>query len=129
MRLAEFVSVASMKSLFLGLNISSSVMIVFINRLVMSSWGFKFPSLLTGFHLLASGAFVRVLKGNAGSASFTLELDTILLILWAVSSLVSLNLSLMLNTVSFYQVSEPCCALAIIFFHSIVGNILQCIEQ
>ncbi|KAI8114571.1 hypothetical protein M9434_002692 [Picochlorum sp. BPE23] len=80
----------------------------------MSSWGFKFPSLLTGFHLLASGAFVRVLKGNAGSASFTFELDTILLILWAVSSLVSLNLSLMLNTVSFYQATKllivPCSA-------------------
>jgi len=105
MRLTEFVSVASTKSLFLGLNISSSVLIVFINRLVMSSWGFKFPSLLTGFHLLVSGAFVRVLKGNAAAADFRFELDTAMLILWAVSSLVSLNLSLMLNTVSFYQVS------------------------
>eukprot|EP00889_Picochlorum_renovo_P005400 jgi/Picre1/32430/NNA_007776.t1 len=64
--------------------------------------------------LVGQWGFCQVLKGNAGSASFTFELDTILLILWAVSSLVSLNLSLMLNTVSFYQATKllivPCSA-------------------
>ena len=92
------------KPLYLALNILSSVLIVFMNRYLMST--FKFVSLLSGLHLLASGAFVRVLQmgSHKKSPDTRLDIETMLLIFWTVSSLESLNLSLMLNTVSFYQV-------------------------
>eukprot|EP00890_Picochlorum_soloecismus_P005750 jgi/Picsp_1/6176/NSC_03530-R1_protein len=77
---------------------------------------FKFVSLLSGLHLLASGAFVRLLQGGQKRGSgTTLDFETMLLIFWTVCSLESLNLSLMLNTVSFYQATKlliiPCTAI------------------
>lgn len=99
------------KPLYLSLNICSSVLIVLVNRFVMSS--FKFVSLLSGLHLLVSGVFVRVFQGHKGSSDTKLDVGTILLIVWTVSSLESLNASLMLNTVSFYQVRRFACPLCI----------------
>lgn len=100
------------KPLYLSLNILSSVLIVFMNRYLMSS--FKFVSLLSGLHLLASGWFVRVLRGGAKRGSETkLDVETMLLILWTVSSLQSLNISLMINSVSFYQVRRLACSVSL----------------
>lgn len=114
------------KPLFLSLNICSSVLIVLVNRFVMSS--FKFVSLLSGLHLLVSGVFVRVFQGQKGSSDTKLDVGTILLIVWTVSSLESLNASLMLNTVSFYQVRRIACPLCILqtttltTIHAIMGT-------
>lgn len=98
------------KSVYLSLNICSGVLIVFTNRSLLSS--FKFVSLLSGLHLMASGAFVRFVQGQRGSLGIPLEFETMLLIFWTVCSLESLNMSLMLNTVSFYQVRRPGCPIS-----------------
>lgn len=116
------------RPLYLSLNIFSSVLIVFINRSLMSS--FKFVSLLSGLHLLASGVFVRVLQGGHKEGSDTnFDFESILLIFWTVCSLESLNLSLMLNTVSFYQVRSNLVCPAFVGSLSQVGVLIDWFRQ
>jgi len=87
------------------LNIASTVGIVFVNKLVMGYFGFKFPVALTWIHTLFTAAGMEALcrlgafKRNPLSLSRTIPLSAMYS-----AYIVSSNLSLKYNTVGFYQI-------------------------
>lgn len=91
------------------MNVVSSVGIIMANKQVMSAGGydFRFATTLTAFHFT-----VTALVGYLWSLSANLPSKTIAFgdLLWfslvANSSIVCMNLSLMLNSVGFYQISK-----------------------
>lgn len=99
----------------LASNIAASVLIVLVNRTLLSVRGFPYPLTLTGIHLIASGIFGRIWsKYEATYKGFHFDRHVAKLVLYAMLSLGFLNLSLTYNTVSFYQASKlliiPCSA-------------------
>lgn len=90
-------------------NSSSAVGIIFINKILMSNsgYGFRFAVSLCACHyLLCSCCFwVTSRMGYGKKAEFPLT-DLILFVATANLSIVSLNLSLLLNKVGIYQISK-----------------------
>lgn len=92
-----------------AMNVISSVGIIMANKQVMSTQGydFRFATTLTGFHF-----FVTALVGYISSLSNKSPPKSVPLweLFWfslvANSSIVCMNLSLMLNSVGFYQISK-----------------------
>eukprot|EP01026_Neomeris_dumetosa_P055514 TRINITY_DN5051_c0_g1_i1.p1 TRINITY_DN5051_c0_g1~~TRINITY_DN5051_c0_g1_i1.p1 ORF type:complete len:368 (-),score=15.43 TRINITY_DN5051_c0_g1_i1:812-1819(-) len=106
------------------LNISSSVLIVFVNKILMGSAGyaFTFATTLCAFHFLSCWMSISAAQtlGFAKKASIPL-LDAIMFSFVADLSIASLNLSLMVNSVGFYQIAKlliiPFVALIEFFFY------------
>jgi solute carrier family 35 protein E3 len=99
----------------LAANITASVLIVLVNRTLLSVRGFPYPLTLTGIHLIASGIFGRIWSKYEGTyKGFHFDQHVAKLVVYAMLSLGFLNLSLTYNTVSFYQASKlliiPCSA-------------------
>ncbi|KAH7434430.1 hypothetical protein KP509_06G017400 [Ceratopteris richardii] len=93
-----------------ALNIVSSVGIIMANKQVMSPKGydFRFATSLTAFHFTLTalvGQATSSLSGRASSKSVPFR-DLLWFSFVANSSIVCLNLSLMLNSVGFYQISK-----------------------
>uniref|UniRef100_A0A1D1XYZ4 UDP-galactose transporter 2 n=1 Tax=Anthurium amnicola TaxID=1678845 RepID=A0A1D1XYZ4_9ARAE len=92
-----------------AMNVISSIGIIMANKQIMSSggYGFSFATTLTAFHFTVT-ALVGWISNKAGySASKKVPLWELL---WfsavANSSITGMNLSLMLNSVGFYQISK-----------------------
>ncbi|KMZ70928.1 Nucleotide-sugar transporter family protein [Zostera marina] len=92
-----------------GMNVVSSVGIIMVNKVLMSAagYGFGFATTLTGFHF-GTTAFVGWVSNKTGfSSSKQIPLWELL---WfsivANMSITGMNLSLMLNSVGFYQISK-----------------------
>ncbi|KAK3427400.1 hypothetical protein EUGRSUZ_F03638 [Eucalyptus grandis] len=92
-----------------AMNVVSSVGIIMANKQLMSSsgYGFSFATTLTGFHFAVT-ALVGLVSNAAGySASKYVPMWELL---WfsivANMSITGMNLSLMLNSVGFYQISK-----------------------
>ncbi|CAI7781337.1 unnamed protein product [Closterium sp. NIES-53] len=100
-----------------GMNVVSSVGIILVNKALMTSYGFAFATSLTAFHFITTAAV-----GNAATAAGALAPSKHVparTLLWfaCVASLavVSMNVSLMVNSVGFYQITKlsiiPACCL------------------
>lgn len=92
-----------------AMNIVSSVGIIMANKEVMSTSGydFRFATTLTAFHftITALVGYISSLSGNLPSKPVPFQ-DLLWFSLVANSSIVCMNLSLMLNSVGFYQISK-----------------------
>ncbi|GAA0146555.1 secondary carrier transporter [Lithospermum erythrorhizon] len=92
-----------------GMNVVSSVGIIMANKQLMSSTGFAFTfaTTLTGFHFTVTALVGMVSNATGLSASKHIPLWELL---WfsivANMSITGMNLSLMLNSVGFYQISK-----------------------
>lgn len=93
-----------------AMNITSSVGIIMANKQVMSDkgYGFRFATTLTAFHFTLTalvGYVSSSLSGNVSSKNVPFG-DLLWFSFVANSSIVCMNLSLMLNSVGFYQISK-----------------------
>lgn len=91
-------------------NVASSVLIIFVNKLLMGSQGFsfRFAVTLSGLHYLAAASLMQVYKAT-GYMTVTKPMpwkDLALYVVVGSTSIVSLNVSLMLNSVGFYQICK-----------------------
>ncbi|GIL65307.1 hypothetical protein Vafri_19112 [Volvox africanus] len=92
------------------LNVSTSVLIVFVNKVLMDphiGYRFVFATTLCAFHFLACGASVRLMEllGYGKRASMPIY-ECLRFAIIASVSIASLNLSLLVNSVGFYQISK-----------------------
>ncbi|KAL6768234.1 CGL7 [Auxenochlorella protothecoides x Auxenochlorella symbiontica] len=91
-------------------NVSTSVLIVFVNKLLMRTEGgysFRFATTLTAMHFLFCTFSVWVTQGLGLVKRTSIpKRDVLLFALVADISILALNLSLMINTVSFYQIAK-----------------------
>mmetsp|Transcript_21135 Transcript_21135/g.53726 ORF Transcript_21135/g.53726 Transcript_21135/m.53726 type:complete len:329 (+) Transcript_21135:386-1372(+) len=106
-------------------NVATSVVIVFVNKMLMDSeigYGFAYATSLSAFHYFASASFAKCLEVTGYSEPVKLPLaDIVSFSAVASVSVASLNISLLLNTVGFYQISKlmviPCvCVLERVWF-------------
>lgn len=91
------------------MNVVSSVAIIMANKQLMSSggYGFVFATTLTGFHFAVTALVGLVSNATGYSASKHVPLwELIWFSLVANVSITGMNLSLMLNSVGFYQISK-----------------------
>ncbi|KAL6217872.1 hypothetical protein ACLB2K_011089 [Fragaria x ananassa] len=92
-----------------GMNIVSSVGIIMANKQLMSPAGFAFgfATTLTGFHFSVTALVGFISNASGYSASKHIPLwELIWFSLVANASITGMNLSLMLNSVGFYQISK-----------------------
>ncbi|KAH9317398.1 hypothetical protein KI387_019167, partial [Taxus chinensis] len=92
-----------------AMNIISSVGIIMVNKEVMSQAGydFRFATTLTSFHFLVTAIVGFISNASGYSTSKHVPLwDLIWFSVVANMSIVGMNLSLMLNSVGFYQISK-----------------------
>lgn len=91
-------------------NVSTSVLIVFVNKVLMDpqkGYSFTFATTLCAFHFLSAAAFVSISQflGWASKAALSWKV-TLYFALVANVSIASLNLSLLVNSVGFYQIAK-----------------------
>lgn len=90
-----------------GMNICSSVGLIMANKTVLSIYAFKFATTLTAFHFLATAAVGLVSSALGFTTNRPIPFWTLFWFsLIADISIVSMNLSLMLNSVGFYQIAK-----------------------
>eukprot|EP00798_Chlamydomonas_sp_ICE-L_P031301 gene31301-6449_t len=92
------------------MNVSSSVLIVFVNKVLMDpnwGYGFVFATTLCSMHFFASAATVWSSEALGFSQPAKLPMkDTLIFSVVASTSISALNLSLLVNSVGFYQISK-----------------------
>ncbi|EFJ41796.1 hypothetical protein VOLCADRAFT_98177 [Volvox carteri f. nagariensis] len=92
------------------LNVSTSVLIVFVNKVLMDpkiGYRFVFATTLCAFHFLACGASVKLMELFGYGKRATMPMyECIRFAVIASVSIASLNLSLLVNSVGFYQISK-----------------------
>eukprot|EP00878_Enallax_costatus_P005590 GHUV01005863.1.p1 GENE.GHUV01005863.1~~GHUV01005863.1.p1 ORF type:complete len:373 (+),score=114.70 GHUV01005863.1:591-1709(+) len=92
------------------LNVSTSVLIVFVNKLLMDpkkGYAFTFATTLCAFHFLSAAFCVKLSQWIGWSQAAPLPWRTTLYFaLVANVSIASLNLSLLVNSVGFYQIAK-----------------------
>ncbi|KAK4747359.1 hypothetical protein SAY87_026396 [Trapa incisa] len=85
-------------------NVVSSVGIIIVNKALMSTYGFSFATTLTGFHFAMTTLMTSVLRCLGYIQSSHLPLQELLkFVIFANFSIVGMNVSLMWNSVGFYQ--------------------------
>lgn len=106
-----------------GLNIVTSVGIIMVNKQVMSGFGFKFATTLTGLHFLVTGmvGMITAALGYLPNKNVVPFWDLAWFSLVANTSIVGMNLSLMLNSVGFYQISKLSIIPTVCFFEAILN--------
>lgn len=104
-----------------GFNITSSVGIIMVNKALMATHGFSFATTLTGLHLLTTTLMTIVFRWLGLSQPSHLPLpDLIKFVIFSNLSIVGMNVSLMWNSVGFYQIAKLCmipasCLLEVVF--------------
>ncbi|GIL87985.1 hypothetical protein Vretimale_6361 [Volvox reticuliferus] len=92
------------------LNVSTSVLIVFVNKVLMDpriGYRFVFATTLCAFHFLACGVCVRLMELFGYGKRATMPMyECVRFAIIASVSIASLNLSLLVNSVGFYQISK-----------------------
>ncbi|PIN26882.1 Glucose-6-phosphate/phosphate and phosphoenolpyruvate/phosphate antiporter [Handroanthus impetiginosus] len=88
-------------------NIVTSVGIIMVNKALMATYGFTFATTLTGLHFAATTLMTLILKwlGYIQSSSLPAS-DLMKFVLFANFSIVGMNVSLMWNSVGFYQIAK-----------------------
>ncbi|GAB4848305.1 UDP-rhamnose/UDP-galactose transporter 6 [Ancistrocladus abbreviatus] len=88
-------------------NIVTSVGIIMVNKALMATYGFTFATTLTGLHFVATTMMTSSLKRLGYIQSSHLPLSEVLkFVLFASFSIVGMNVSLMWNSVGFYQIAK-----------------------
>ncbi|CAL0305304.1 unnamed protein product [Lupinus luteus] len=88
-------------------NVVTSVGIIIVNKALMATYGFTFATTLTGLHFATTTLLTTVLKSLGYIQSSHIPLaDIIKFVLFANFSIVGMNVSLMWNSVGFYQIAK-----------------------
>lgn len=88
-------------------NVVTSVGIIIVNKALMATYGFSFATTLTGLHFATTTLMTAVLKWLGYIQPTHLPLSELLkFILFANFSIVGMNVSLMWNSVGFYQIAK-----------------------
>lgn len=88
-------------------NIATSVGIIFLNKHLMASYGFSFATTLTGMHFATTTLMTGVLRWIGYIHPSHLPLHELLIfVVFANFSIVGMNVSLMWNSVGFYQIAK-----------------------
>ncbi|KAI8526164.1 hypothetical protein RHMOL_Rhmol13G0287800 [Rhododendron molle] len=88
-------------------NIVTSVGIIMVNKALMATYGFRFATTLTGLHFAATSLMTIVLRWTGHIQSSHLPASEILkFVVCGNFSIVGMNVSLMWNTVGFYQIAK-----------------------
>jgi hypothetical protein len=87
-------------------NVVTSVGIIIVNKALMATYGFSFATTLTGLHFATTTLMTLVLRCLGYIQPSHLPFTELLkFILFANFSIVGMNVSLMWNSVGFYQVN------------------------
>ncbi|KAK7282391.1 hypothetical protein RIF29_11113 [Crotalaria pallida] len=88
-------------------NVVTSVGIILVNKALMATYGFSFATTLTGMHFATTTLLTTILKSlgyiQASHIPFS---DIVKFVLFANFSIVGMNVSLMWNSVGFYQIAK-----------------------
>lgn len=88
-------------------NVVTSVGIILVNKALMATYGFSFATTLTGMHFATTTLMTLVLRWLGYIQVSHLPLGELLkFVLFANFSIVGMNVSLMWNSVGFYQISK-----------------------
>ncbi|KAK7316990.1 hypothetical protein RJT34_00857 [Clitoria ternatea] len=88
-------------------NVVTSVAIILVNKALMATYGFSFATTLTGLHFATTTLLTIILKSLGYIQTSHLPLsDIIKFVLFANFSIVGMNVSLMWNSVGFYQIAK-----------------------
>lgn len=90
-------------------NVVTSVGIIILNKALMARYGFSFATTLTGMHFVATTVMTAVLRWLGYIQSSHLPWgDLLKFVIVANFSIVGMNVSLMWNSVGFYQIAKLC---------------------
>ncbi|GFY96451.1 nucleotide-sugar transporter family protein [Actinidia rufa] len=88
-------------------NVVTSVGIIIVNKALMATYGFTFATTLTGLHFATTTLMTAVLRGLGYIQPSHLPFpDLLKFVLFANFSIVGMNVSLMWNSVGFYQIAK-----------------------
>ncbi|GAV80599.1 TPT domain-containing protein [Cephalotus follicularis] len=88
-------------------NVVTSVGIIIVNKALMATYGFSFATTLTGLHFATTTLMTAVLRWLGYiQASHLPFLELLKFVLFANFSIVGMNVSLMWNSVGFYQIAK-----------------------
>ncbi|XP_077220495.1 UDP-rhamnose/UDP-galactose transporter 6-like isoform X1 [Tasmannia lanceolata] len=88
-------------------NVVTSVGIIIVNKALMATYGFSFATTLTGLHFATTTLMTLVLRWLGYIQPSHLPLPELLkFVLFANFSIVGMNVSLMWNSVGFYQIAK-----------------------
>lgn len=88
-------------------NVVTSVGIIIVNKALMATYGFTFATTLTGMHFITTTLMTAVLRWLGYIQPSHLPLPELLkFVLFANFSIVGMNISLMWNSVGFYQIAK-----------------------
>ncbi|PNY07984.1 UDP-galactose transporter 2-like protein [Trifolium pratense] len=88
-------------------NVVTSVAIILVNKALMATYGFSFATTLTGMHFATTTLLTVILKSLGYiQTSHLPKSDIIKFVLFANCSIVGMNVSLMWNSVGFYQIAK-----------------------
>ncbi|PIN13139.1 Glucose-6-phosphate/phosphate and phosphoenolpyruvate/phosphate antiporter [Handroanthus impetiginosus] len=88
-------------------NIVTSVGIILVNKALMATYGFTFATTLTGLHFAATTAMTLILRSLGYIQSTRIPVaDLLKFVFFANFSIVGMNVSLMWNSVGFYQIAK-----------------------
>ncbi|KAG6493389.1 hypothetical protein ZIOFF_048372 [Zingiber officinale] len=102
-------------------NVVSSVGIIIVNKALMATYGFSFATTLTGLHFATTTLMTLLFRWLGYIQPSSLPLSELLrFVLFANLSIVGMNVSLMWNSVGFYQIAKLCiipvlCLLEVVF--------------
>lgn len=89
------------------LNVSTSVVIIMLTKILMTVYHFKFASTVSGLHFLSCGVSLKISEalGITEPGSVPLR-DAVVFSLVASISIGAANISLLLNSIGFYQIAK-----------------------
>ncbi|KAK1297640.1 UDP-galactose transporter 2 [Acorus calamus] len=88
-------------------NVTTSVGIIIVNKALMATYGFSFATTLTGLHFTTTTLMTLVLRWLGYIQASHLPLPELLkFVIFANFSIVGMNVSLMWNSVGFYQIAK-----------------------
>ncbi|XAR73259.1 hypothetical protein NMG60_11007169 [Bertholletia excelsa] len=88
-------------------NVVTSVGIIIVNKALMATYGFSFATTLTGLHFATTTLMTLILRWLGYiQASHLPVSDIVKFVLFANFSIVGMNVSLMWNSVGFYQIAK-----------------------
>ncbi|CAK9313450.1 unnamed protein product [Citrullus colocynthis] len=88
-------------------NVVTSVGIIIVNKALMATYGFSFATTLTGLHFATTTLMTVILRWLGYIQASHLPLPELLkFVLFANFSIVGMNVSLMWNSVGFYQIAK-----------------------
>lgn len=88
-------------------NVVTSVGIILVNKALMAKYGFTFATTLTGLHFATTTLLTTILRSLGYIQASHLPLPELLkFVLFANFSIVGMNVSLMWNSVGFYQIAK-----------------------